>query len=118
MALENELRVVLLLFSVWSTELVCKRVKISPIIGQIAAGLLVGPALLNLIPHVEAFSSLGKLGVMVLVIESGLAVDGQEIRNVGVRAFFAAATGVVLPTLLSFALYFGVLGAGWKVGDS
>lgn len=44
-----------------------------------------------------------------------LAVDIQDIRRFGVRASLAAATGVLMPTLLSFALYSGVLGAGWKV---
>lgn len=71
MAIENELRVVLLLVVVWTTELACTRMNASPIIGQIAAGLVVGPALLDLIPYVEAFKLLGKLGVMVLVVESG-----------------------------------------------
>lgn len=44
-----------------------------------------------------------------------LAVDIQDIRRFGARASLAAATGVLMPTLLSFALYSGVLGAGWKV---
>lgn len=43
---------------------------VSPITGQIAAGLAVGPALLDLIPYVEAFKLLGKLGVMVLVVDA------------------------------------------------
>ncbi|CAM9285274.1 unnamed protein product [Scytosiphon promiscuus] len=114
MAIENELRVVLLLVVVWTTELACTRMNASPIIGQIAAGLIVGPALLDVIPYVEAFKLLGKLGVMVLVVESGLAVDIHDIRRFGGRASLAAATGVLLPTLLSFALYSGVLGVGWK----
>lgn len=115
MALEDELSVVLLLLAVWITERGCRRVNASPIIGQIAAGLVVGPALLDVIPFVEAFRLLGKLGVMILVIESGLSVDLHHVRQFGVRASLAAATGVFLPTLLSFALYSGVLGAGWKV---
>ncbi|CAN0484591.1 unnamed protein product [Ectocarpus sp. 12 AP-2014] len=114
MAIENELRVVLLLCVVWLMEVACTRINVSPIIGQIAGGLVVGPALLDLIPHAEAFKLLGKLGVMILVVESGLAVDIQDIRQFGARASLAAATGVLLPTVLSFALYSGVLGAGWK----
>eukprot|EP00903_Cladosiphon_okamuranus_P010852 g10252.t1 len=51
---------------------------------------------------------------MLLVIESGLAVDIQDIWRFGARASLAAATGVLMPTLLSFALYSGVLGVGWK----
>ncbi|CAM9980890.1 unnamed protein product [Ascophyllum nodosum] len=114
MALENELLVVLLLSAVWAIERCCMYVNASPIIGQILAGLIVGPALLDLIPFVEAFRLLGKLGVMILVIESGLAVDVADIRRLGIRASVAAATGVVLPTLISFALYAGVLRASWK----
>ncbi|CAN0354651.1 unnamed protein product [Ectocarpus sp. 12 AP-2014] len=114
MAIENELRVVLLLCVVWLMEVACTRINVSPIIGQIAGGLVVGPALLDLIPHAEAFKLLGKLGVMILVVESGLAVDIQDVRQFGARASLAAATGVLLPTVLSFALYSGVLGAGWK----
>lgn len=71
MAIDNELRLVLLLFVVWTTELACSRAAVSPIIGQIAAGVVVGPGLLDLVPHVEALKLLGKLGVMLLVVESG-----------------------------------------------
>lgn len=71
MAIEDELRLVLLLVVVWTTELACARVAISPIIGQIAAGVVVGPALFDLVPHVDALKLLGKLGVMLLVVESG-----------------------------------------------
>lgn len=111
----NELRVVLLLVAVWVAELSCKPLNVSPIIGQIAAGLVVGPALLDWIPYVEAFRLLGKLGVLLLVIESGLTVDLDEVRRFGLRASLAAATGVIMPTLLSFVLYSGLLGTDWKV---
>ena len=115
MVLEHELAVVLLLFVVWTAELPCKRMNVSPIIGQIVSGLVVGPALLDIFPHAEVFGLLGKLGIMIIVIESGLAVNLQELRKVGTRAALAGTAGVVLPTLLSFALYSGVLGADWKV---
>ncbi|CAN0519639.1 unnamed protein product, partial [Laminaria digitata] len=115
MVLGNELHVVLLLFVVWSAELACKRVNVSPIIGQITAGLIIGPALLDLFAHVEVFRLLGKLGVMIVVIESGLTVDVRVLRKVGTRAFLVGITGVILPTVISFALYAGLLGADWKV---
>lgn len=71
-----------------------------------------------MIPFVEAFRLMGKLGVMILVIESGLAVDVAGIRRSGLRASLAAATGVILPTVISFALYAGALRSGWKVIQS
>lgn len=90
----------------------------NPCTVAIRAGLVVGPALLDVIPFVEAFRLLGRLGVMILVIESGLAVDVASIRRFGLRASLAAATGVILPTLISFALYAGALRSGWKVIQS
>lgn len=116
MALGNELRLVLLLVAVWLTERGCKRLHVSPIIGQILAGLVVGPALLDVIPFVDAFRLLGKIGVMILVVESGLIVDLSEIRRCGSRASLAAITGVILPTVLSFVLYSWILGETWEVG--
>lgn len=71
MTIDNELRLVLLLFVVWITELACSRAAISPIIGQITAGVVVGPGLFDLVPHVEALKLLGKLGVMLIVTEAG-----------------------------------------------
>ena len=115
MVLDNELHVVLLLFIVWSSELACKHVNVSPIIGQIAAGLVIGPALLDLFAHVGVFRLLGKLGVMIFVIESGLTVDVRVLRKVGTRAFLVGVTGVILPTVISFVLYAGLLSAYWKV---
>ncbi|CAM9257218.1 unnamed protein product [Choristocarpus tenellus] len=114
MALDEELKVIFLLTIVWFTEQGCKRINASPIIGQIIAGMIVGPALLDVIPYTDAFRLLGKIGVMILVTESGLSVDLSEVREVGVRAFFAATTGVIFPVLLSFIFYSGLLGAGWK----
>lgn len=58
----------------------------------------------------------GALLVYPFFSECRLAVDIQDIYRFGPRASIAAATGVLTPTLLSFALYSGVLGAGWKVG--
>lgn len=115
MVLEAELHVVLLLVVLWTAERLCKRAGVSPIIGQIAAGLIVGPALFDLFTHVGVFRLLGKLGVMIVVVESGLSVDVRELRKLGTRAFLAGTAGVLLPTLISFALYAGVLGADWKV---
>jgi hypothetical protein len=39
---------------------------------QIVAGCILGPAVLNIIPFVDALRLFGKIGVMMLVVESGL----------------------------------------------
>ena len=65
----------------------------SPLLGQIVAGLLLGPSLWNVVPHPTAVALLGKLGVMLLVVESGLSVDHRQMRRVGLRGFWPRPAG-------------------------
>lgn len=72
MVLENfplllELEVVLFLFSIWGAEASFSTVlRASPLLGQIIVGILLGPALADIIPFVSSFQLLGKLGGLQL----------------------------------------------------
>jgi Kef-type K+ transport system membrane component KefB len=98
---------------------VCEKVaehgaKTSPLLGQIVAGFVLGPAVLNVVPYEAAFRFIGKLGVMLLVVDSGLQVDLSAIRRVGPRGCLAAVAGTVGP--VGLALLFLTLGYGvdWR----
>ena len=107
----NEAAITLLFFSIYVTDrFFSKVIKTSPLLGQLLAGILLGPACLNIIPFVEAFQFFGKLGVMLLVVESGLATDIKRVVKFGGRSFLAAFLGVIAPVLLAVgggALFFG-----------
>lgn len=45
-------------------------------------GLVVGPALLDVVPYVDSFRLLGKMGIMLLVTESGFSVDIRTVKKV------------------------------------
>lgn len=63
MVLERELAVAGLLALVWAFEKVAERgLRTSPVLGQLVAGILVGPPLANLVPNVDALRLLGKVG--------------------------------------------------------
>ncbi|CAN0335991.1 unnamed protein product [Discosporangium mesarthrocarpum] len=115
MAYDEEYKVILLFAVIWFAEKACRRTNVSPIIGQILTGIVLGPALTDLIPEPHALGLLGKIGIMILVTESGLFVDLQEVRRVGMRAAFAAAAGVIFPVILTFGFYTLILGVDWKV---
>ena len=44
---------------------------------------------------------MGKIGVMLLVLESSLEVKIEQVKSIGPRAFLAATFGVCTPVLLS-----------------
>lgn len=62
-ALADESFTVALLCGVWLTEkLFERRLGMSPILGQLCAGVLLGPPLANAVPFVPALRLIGKLG--------------------------------------------------------
>ena len=59
----EELEAVLFLSSIWAFEVFFSRVLgASPLLGQMLCGIILGPALLNIVPFVDAFIFLGRLG--------------------------------------------------------
>jgi Kef-type K+ transport system membrane component KefB len=90
---------------IWVAEQLGLQAHVSPIVTNIAAGVLLGPSLADIVPYPDAFSLLGKLGVMIMVVGSGISVDLQQVLQLFGRAFAAALTGVVAPVLLSILVY-------------
>ncbi|MGH9593979.1 MAG: cation:proton antiporter, partial [Bryobacteraceae bacterium] len=73
------------------------RLRMPPIVGEIAAGLLVGPSVLGWVQPGEMLSTLSELGVMFLLFRVGLEVKPSELMRVGGVATLVAVLGVVVP---------------------
>ena len=81
----NEASIALLLFTIWFFENITEKcLKTSPLLGAITAGVLVGP-ILQIAPYTDAFSFLGKLGVMLLVLQSSLDVEIEQVKKIGLE---------------------------------
>jgi Kef-type K+ transport system membrane component KefB len=74
------------------------------IVGQIIAGILIGPHVLNWIQPNELLHALSELGVIFLLFQVGLAVKSSELFQVGGTALAVATLGVIVPFL-----------AGWLI---
>ena len=78
--------------------------------GHIVAGVLLGPPVADLIPSEDFMRLVGKLGILLYVIEGGLDLKLAELRSHAARAAAAAFVGVVFPLLLTV----GLLGSGTR----
>lgn len=67
------------------------------IVGEIVAGVIVGPGALAWIAPNDVLSALAELGVMFLLFRVGLEVKPADLFRVGPVASLAAILGVVLP---------------------
>ncbi len=67
------------------------------VLGQILAGLIVGPAVLNLIEPNEIISTFAELGVILLMFLAGMETDLYELKKSAGASATIAIGGVVTP---------------------
>ncbi len=83
---------------------IAERVKVPAVVGEIVAGLIIGPSALGLLPRDEALLVLGEIGVILLLFDVGLEIDLGELLSVGRAALTVAVIGVVVPFVLGFGV--------------
>jgi Kef-type K+ transport system membrane component KefB/predicted amino acid-binding ACT domain protein len=86
---------------------VSERVGLPTVVGEIVAGIIIGPSVLHLVGQDEILRGLAELGVVVLLLEVGLQMDLRELAAVGRASLLVAVVGVTLP----FAMGYGVASA-------
>lgn len=74
------------------------------IVGEILAGILVGPSVLGWIAPSELLTSLADIGVMFLLFRVGLEVKPAELLKLGGTATFIATCGVIVPMIMGWGL--------------
>jgi Kef-type K+ transport system membrane component KefB len=74
------------------------------IVGQILAGVILGPSLLNWISPNELLDALAQLGVMFLLFRVGLEVKVSDLLEAGGTASLVAILGVILPFFAGWGL--------------
>jgi Kef-type K+ transport system membrane component KefB len=75
-----------------------------PVFGELLLGLLVGPAVLNLVHPSAVLETLAQMGAIVLMFVAGLETDVSEMRKVGKAATIVAVVGVIIPFVLGTGL--------------
>jgi Kef-type K+ transport system membrane component KefB len=74
------------------------------IVGEILAGVLIGPQVLGWLAPSEFLRTLSDLGVMFLLFRVGLEVKASELMKVGGTALLVAVAGVVAPFLAGWGI--------------
>lgn len=86
----------------------CQRIGIPIVLGQLIAGVLAGPSVLNWVHPDPLGNTFSTIGVILLMFIAGMETDRKQMRQVGVAAFVSASVGVVVPfvagTAFSYAL--------------
>merc|ERR1719491_346609 len=93
------------LAAIWILGFIGEKVLLMPaLVGQIFAGIICGPELLDIVPQPEAFVLLGEIGLVLLVVEAGVDIDITTLKLIGARGVAIAIVGSVLPIAFGIAI--------------
>ena len=90
--------------------LLARKVKAPQVAGEIIAGLLIGPSLLNLVESSDFLAGMAEIGVIILMFTAGLETNISDLKKTGVKATIIACTGVFVPLVLGTLLYMAFYG--------
>ena len=96
--------IAVILLSTKALGLVTKRFKLPQVVGALLAGLVLGPAVLNILHETDFIQQLAELGVIVLMFTAGLETDIKELKKSGAASVVIAILGMIVPLILGFIL--------------
>jgi Kef-type K+ transport system membrane component KefB len=91
---------------------VAVRIGVPSVIGELLAGVALGPSLLGWLAPNEIFRLLAEIGIILLLFEVGLETDVRRLLRTGTQSTLVALIGFALPFLFGFGLSYWVLDVG------
>lgn len=92
--------------------LVARKCKMPQVVGEILAGLIIGPCILNWVQLTDYISATAEIGVVLLMFGTGLGTDLMDLKKAGPKALVIACIGVFIPLICGTILYGAFYGFG------
>jgi Kef-type K+ transport system membrane component KefB len=83
---------------------IAERIKVPAVVGEIVAGMLIGPSVLGLVGPTEVLEVLAEIGVILLLLQVGLEMDIRDLAAVGRASMSVAVIGVIVPMGLGYGV--------------
>lgn len=91
--------------------ILARKCKAPQVVGQIIAGLIIGPSVLGLVQQSDFLVQMAEIGVILLMFSAGLETNLKDLMKTGLKAFLIACAGVLVPLIGGTLLYMGFYGA-------
>ena len=95
----------IILISAKLCGLLAGKLKAPQVVGEIIAGLLIGPSILGLVQQTELISGMAEIGVVLLMFFAGLQTSLNDLMKTGWKALLIACAGVFVPLGGGYLLY-------------
>lgn len=91
--------------------IVARKCKAPQVVGEIIAGLLIGPSVLGWVNQSDFLAQMAEIGVILLMFSAGLETDLKDLVKTGPIAILIACCGVFVPLVCGALLYMAFYGA-------
>lgn len=102
------LQLVIILFTARVLGELVARFNVPSVIGELFAGILIGPSLLNWVEPNEIIKLLAEIGIILLLFEVGIETDVGRLAKTGFKPFIVAIGGIVIPFVLGFTISYNL----------
>lgn len=95
--------------------LIAQKLKAPQVVGEIIAGLIIGPSCFHLVGHSDYLSLLAEIGVVMLMFGAGLETNMKDLLKTGPKALLIATVGVAVPLVggtLFYSCFYGFEAVG------
>src|SRR5437588_11378294 len=107
--------ILLLLAAAVAVIVLCRMVRLPPILGYVVIGIAVGPHALGWVPDNNDVRDLGEIGIVFLMFSIGLEFSLPQLRAMR-RAVFGLGLAQVTITTLAGVAALRLAGYGWQAG--
>lgn len=90
--------------------ILARKLKAPQVVGEIIAGLLIGPSVLGLVEQTDFLVQMAEIGVILLMFSAGLETNLKDLLKTGPIALLIACAGVFVPLVGGALLYMGFYG--------
>ena len=91
--------------------ILARKCKAPQVVGEIIAGLIIGPSILGLVNQSDFLIEMAEIGVIILMFSAGLETDLKDLMKTGPIAALIACAGLFVPLILGALLYMAFYGA-------
>ena len=113
-----------ILFTAKAFGILARKLHAPEVVGEIIAGLLIGPAVLGMINYrvcvkpSDFIEKIAEIGVIMLMFEAGLSTNMKKLKQTGLKATAVACAGVFVPLILGAILFMSFYGFGAPGSDN
>ena len=87
-----------------------RKLKAPQVVGEIIAGLIIGPSILGWVNQTDFLLQMAEIGVIFLMFSAGLETNMRDLLKTGPIATLIACSGVFIPLFMGagfYMLYYG-----------